>query len=71
MNYFFKVTKDLIIQQFIWLLQRYLERQIEDGGEKRGLPVLREETAEEEMLVEDTEKVAVLIIISILLLLLL
>ena len=28
-----------------------------DGGEKRGLPVLREETAEEGMLVEDTEKV--------------
>ena len=39
-------------------------KEIEDGGEKRGLPVLREETAEEEMLVEDTEKVNILTIIS-------
>jgi len=31
----------------------------QDGGEKRGLPVLREETAEEGMLVEDTEKESV------------
>ena len=39
-------------------------KEIEDGGEKRGLPVIREETAEEEMLVEDTEKVNILTIIS-------
>ena len=48
----------LCLRQFLVLVFYCLFTVVfQDGGEKRGLPVLREETGEEGMLVEDTEKV--------------